>query len=337
MVTVAKVSVARYAIAAPAYLGGERRGLHLLLSDEQGRVGVGDGAPLKGFCAEDLAEVHAALEALAARSGPLIGRSFEAVGDVASLLSILALPPTANHAVDQALLSLLANARGLHVCELVTDVPRRQVSLSELVEDAVEARRSTAGCVKLKVARESLAVDQQRIANVREAIGPRRRLRLDANGGWSLDAAQEALSRFSPYGIECVEQPVAEIDDLAKLRRRSSIPIAADESLRDLDDLARLTTAAAADVAVIKPMFCGGLLAALSLAQNAVVNGLKLIVTTSFESSVGRRHALDLAASVPGELWPSGLQLPGASVDPLLVDGVHSPPQASAKEQRSRR
>ncbi|MCW2605449.1 MAG: Mandelate racemase/muconate lactonizing protein, partial [Frankiales bacterium] len=97
------------------------------------------------------------------------------------------------------------------------------------------------GCTtaKVKVAEpgQHLADDVDRVAAVRAFLGPGGRVRVDANGGWSVAEARRALGALAPYGLEYAEQPCATVDDLAALRQalarlRLDVPVAADESVR---------------------------------------------------------------------------------------------------------
>ncbi len=80
------------------------------------------------------------------------------------------------------------------------------------------------GCrtVKVKVAEagQTLAADVARVRAVREAMGPEGRVRVDANGAWNVDEAERAVHALAEFDLEYVEQPCAEIDELAELRER---------------------------------------------------------------------------------------------------------------------
>lgn len=178
------------------------------------------------------------------------------------------------------------------------------------VDEARQAAERGFTTLKLKIAARSLDEDEIRVARVRQAVGPRLQLRLDANGGYrSVGEALEAVSRLAPYGIQAVEQPVpaGQLEQLARVRAASPIPIMADESVRDARDLEQLIAQAAADAIVIKPMLCGGLQAACALGRRAAAAGLPVSVTTVFESRVGREAAFEVASALPGELWSCGL------------------------------
>ena len=98
---------------------------------------------------------------------------------------------------------------------------------------------------------------------VRDAIGPHVALRVDANGAWDVDTAVDTIKRLARYDLELVEQPVASLDDLARVRRAVDVPVAADECVRSLADARRLRALDAADAIVLKQQPLGGVRAAL--------------------------------------------------------------------------
>ncbi|MBD8486514.1 o-succinylbenzoate synthase [Frigoribacterium sp. CFBP 8759] len=187
------------------------------------------------------------------------------------------------------------------------------------------------GCrtVKVKVAErgQTLADDIARVAAARDWVGPEGRVRVDANGGWSVELAEEALVGMAPYALEYAEQPCATVPELAELRRRVSgtgVLVAADESVRKADDPLAVARAGAADLLVIKAQPLGGVTAALRIVAAA---GLPVVVSSALDTSVGLSMGAHLAAAVPGLRHDCGLgtaALLGADVtrDPLLpVDG----------------
>ncbi len=171
----------------------------------------------------------------------------------------------------------------------------------ELTAEAVAAGMTT---VKVKVGGGPVADDADRVAAVRAALGPTGRIRLDANGAWDVDTAVAALDRLARYDLELVEQPVADLADLAKVRRRVAVPVAADESLRNLDDACRLAALDAADAAVVKVQPLGGVRAALRLVEAA---GVPAIVSSLYETSIGLAAGVALAAALPELPYACGL------------------------------
>ncbi len=180
------------------------------------------------------------------------------------------------------------------------------------------------GCrtAKVKVAERGQhpAEDEARLEAVRDAIGPAAMVRIDANGGWSVE---EALARIpvlerAAGGLEYVEQPVAAVEDLARVRRAVEVPVAADESIRRAADPYRVRDLEAADVAVLKVQPLGGVRACLRIAEDI---GLPVVVSSAVESSVGIAAGLALAAALPELPHACGL----ATVQ-LLTDDVAADP-----------
>jgi o-succinylbenzoate synthase len=180
------------------------------------------------------------------------------------------------------------------------------------VVDAGRAYRIVAdsGCstAKVKVADHpgSLDADLARVAAVREALGPGGAIRVDANAVWDVETAVahiEALDRAAG-GLQYVEQPCAQVAQLAQVRRRVRVPIAADESIRRAEDPTRVALAGAADVAVIKCTPLGGVRRALDIADRA---GLPCVVSSALETSVGLSAQLALAGALPGLEMACGL------------------------------
>ena len=168
-------------------------------------------------------------------------------------------------------------------------------------ERAAEIVRAS-GCatVKVKVAQagQSLADDLDRVAAVRDALGPAGAIRVDANAAWSVDEAVAALPRIdrAAGGLQYAEQPCAAVDDLARVRRAVAVPIAADESIRRAADPHAVVRAGAADVIVVKVQPLGGVRACLALAEEL---GLPVTVSSALESSVGIAAGVALAAALP--------------------------------------
>ncbi len=163
------------------------------------------------------------------------------------------------------------------------------------------------------------AVGMSLVAAVRDAVGPSTRLRVDANGAWDVDTAVAMITRLARYDLEYVEQPVASLDDLARVRKRVSVRIAADECIRTLDDARRLRALDAADVIVLKQQPLGGVRAALEIADAA---GVPAVVSSMMETSVGIAAGLALAAALPELPFACGL----ATASKLPFDVVSSPP-----------
>ena len=189
-------------------------------------------------------------------------------------------------------------------------------------EQAAQIVKASRGCrtAKVKVVEpgQDLAQEEARLEAVRDALGPDGRIRVDANGGWSVAEAVSAIKALdrAADGLEYVEQPCATVEDLARVRRRVDVPIAADESIRRAEDPYRVRDLEAADVAVLKVQPLGGVRACLRIAEDI---GLPVVVSSALESSVGIAAGVALAAALPELPFACGL----ATVQLLTDDVAH--------------
>jgi o-succinylbenzoate synthase len=193
------------------------------------------------------------------------------------------------------------------------------------VDADVAARivRDGNGCrtAKVKVAEpgQSLADEQSRLEAVRDALGPDGRIRVDANGAWSVDEAVRRIPLLdrAAGGLEYVEQPTADVEGLAAVRRRTDVPVAADESIRRAADPYRVRDLDAADVAVLKVQPLGGVQACLRIAEDI---GLPVVVSSALETSVGIAAGVALAAALPELPFACGLATVQLLADDLAVE-----------------
>ncbi|MEV7663059.1 o-succinylbenzoate synthase [Paenarthrobacter sp. NPDC089316] len=192
----------------------------------------------------------------------------------------------------------------------------------------VLSRFGRVDAVKIKVAEkgQQLSDDLARVAAVREAL-PDAAIRVDANGGWDVGQAVEALGALASQGLEYAEQPVPTIEGLAEVRKRlaaagTPVLIAADESVRKEDDPLRVAKAGAADLIVVKVAPLGGVRRALDIVEQA---GLPAVVSSALDTSVGIRGGLALAAALPALPFACGLGTVSLfasdiTLDPLVAD-----------------
>jgi o-succinylbenzoate synthase len=174
--------------------------------------------------------------------------------------------------------------------------------------EQAHAMVSASGCTtaKVKVAEpgQSLAEDIARVEAVRDALGRGGRIRVDANAAWSLDEAAKALGELTRFGLEYAEQPVASLEDMATLRRRVDVRLAADESVRTAADPLHIAGLEAADIVVLKVQPLGGVRACLEIAEAC---GLPAVVSSAVETSVGIAAGIALAAALPELPYACGL------------------------------
>ena len=172
---------------------------------------------------------------------------------------------------------------------------------------------------KVKVAEpgQSLSDDVDRVNAVRDLVPT---VRVDANGGWSVEAAAAAAAALTADGpLEYLEQPCATVDELAELRRRVDVPIAADESIRKADDPLAVVRAGAADIAVLKVAPLGGVSALLDIAAQI---DIPIVVSSALDSAVGIAAGLTAAAALPELHHACGLGTGGLFVEDIAEVAV---------------
>jgi len=177
--------------------------------------------------------------------------------------------------------------------------------------------------------------DIARVAAVREAIGPDGKVRVDANGHWDVGQAEQMLTALADCDLEYAEQPCATLGELAELRKRVSVPVAADESIRRAEDPMAVQAAGAADIVVLKAQPLGGARAALRIAAQC---GLPVVVSSAVDTSIGLAAGVALAAALPSLQYACGLAtmslLAGdVTADPLTEAGGSVPVRAAAVDE----
>jgi o-succinylbenzoate synthase len=254
----------------------ERELLLLRIEDEDGAVGHGEAAPLPSYDGVTIDEV---LDALRARDGNG--------------------PPQARAAEEMALLDLEASRAGRAIGEPGADAIPVNRTLAggppaEVADRAAEGVRAGYSCFKLKV---GLPDDADRVAAVREAIGPWPALRVDANGAWSPDEAVAAIEQLGPYDLQLVEQPCQTLDEMAVVRSQVDVPIAADESVATPEDVRSAAAAGACDIVNVKLAPSGGFNAAREALREADAHGLGAFLSSTLDGPWGISAALQLAAA----------------------------------------
>ncbi|MER6155249.1 dipeptide epimerase [Streptomyces sp. NPDC001868] len=212
-------------------------------------------------------------------------------------------PPAVTAAVGAALLDLVGKRAGSPVHRLLgapsapVAATARTIGITSPMRAGAEARRLAASgfeVVKVKAGAPDPEEDIERVRVVRDAA-PRVRLLLDPNGAWTVAQAGALLPRFAELGVEAVEQPLAPGDPeaLAALAERSPLPVIADEDAVGLEDVRRL--AGRVHGVNVKLAKCGGVHAALRIAESIEGSGTELMLGCLTASSLGLAPAVHLA------------------------------------------
>ncbi|MFF8195312.1 mandelate racemase/muconate lactonizing enzyme family protein [Streptomyces bobili] len=212
-------------------------------------------------------------------------------------------PPAVTAAVEAALLDLVGKRANAPVHRLLgapappVAATARTLGITSLTHAAAQARRLASSgfqVLKVKAGSPDPEDDVERVRVVRDAA-PGARLLLDPNGAWTLRQAEQLLPRYAELGVEAVEQPLApgEPETLAALAERSPLPVIADEDAVGLDDARRL--AGRVHGVNVKLAKCGGVHAALRIAEAIDGSGTALMLGCLTASSLGLAPAVHLA------------------------------------------
>jgi L-alanine-DL-glutamate epimerase-like enolase superfamily enzyme len=234
------------------------------------------------------------------------------VDDIAGALEAMdaaaVLNPFAKSAVETAMLDAWGKLEGKPLYALLGGpvrnraLPIRFSLAAARPETAAENARQRVAwghrTVKVKVGLNPKA-DVERVAAVRDAIGPDVALTVDANGGWSVEDAVWALDAMRPYSRLLAEQPVRreDLDGMAEVRRRVDVPIMADESVFTPWDAEQAFKKEACDILSIYPGKNGGVTVSMRIAELAAARGIPCAVGSNLELDPGTAAMCHLAVA----------------------------------------
>lgn len=223
----------------------------------------------------------------------------------------LDLYPSVRYAVELAVLDLTSRVIEKPLPYLLHPDPAVSLPINALItsEEGDVLRQRVTGLLesgyktfKIKVGRLSPGVDADRVRTVRDLVGKDLEIRCDANQSWSIHQATEFAEATYGYRIAYVEEPLRIPEKMSLLWIDAQLPVALDESLIGLPSLEGKSYASAI---VLKPTILGGIIRTLELADEARRLGMRAVVSSTFESGVGMRGNIALAAATGGE--PAGL------------------------------
>ena len=278
----------------------------ICLTGEHGLIGWGEAAPLQAFdgvsderCLGALQRQLAAIQAAPQNASG--AELLEAARNADPL-------PQALAAVDTALWDLAGQRDGVPLATLLAAEPLARVAVNAVIgaDDPADAAYQATAAVaagfrtlKVKVGTEG---DVERLEAIRVAVGPSIAIRVDANGAWTVEEAQEMLAALEPFGLELVEEPVSGIESVRELRELVDVPIAIDESSTEDGAIA----GGIAQLVCLKLGRSGGISALLAQAALARSGGAEVYVASMLDGPIGIAAALHAAAALRIGM-PSGL------------------------------
>lgn len=283
-----------------------REGSVLRLVTDGGLSGVGEAAPLPGLSQETLKKAVFELNSL---RQDILGR--EVPPDLADMRSFFErsvfkdVCPSVRFAVESAVVDVMAQRAGCVPAEILGCSEIKDIAVAGLVQGTLEEiKTQTCGLLddgfnvfKLKVGNRNIPLDVQKLELLRKIIGPRRKIRLDANRVWSLTEAVAFAKNAGHDSIEFIEEPLKNISDLSVFIRETGFPVALDESLLNVPN--DLVWPEGVVCFVIKPTIVGGILKTLDWITKAGKEGRSIVISSVFESGIAGRMLANLAAFSP--------------------------------------
>ncbi len=273
------------------------------IRDSSGRTGFGEGSPFRTIHGETLETCFSVGKELA---WLLLGKNPLQLEDCKGLMDrFIHGNTTIKSAIDIALHDLAAQHVGVPLYtflggemkhRLFTDYTVSLGPREKMAEDAEKIVRAGFSVIKVKLG-ESKESDVARIGSIREKVGMQIPIRIDANQGWTRNNALEILEELHPFNIQHCEEPIPRADFmyLPELRRKSRIPIMADESCFDHFDAARLMEMNAVNSFNIKLGKSSGILNAMKIIKLAESGKMPLQIGGFLESRLGFTAAAHLA------------------------------------------
>jgi o-succinylbenzoate synthase len=281
-----------------------RRIYLIQLIDSEGNKFYGECAPLPDFGSESFLTVE---NVLSAADKILVGLSIDSItNSLESILEKFNHALTVRSSIEQSLMQAIHFYRPKELLNYLPKPTDKKIEVNGLVgmyssfratETALVLSEIGFGTIKMKAGRENFEDDYKVIKKTRKALGKDVNLRIDVNGKWNFEEAVQYLNRLEKFNLQYVEQPVKEIEGLIELTGSCSTPIAADESIRNVEDAEKIISSDI-NFLILKPALIGGLLNTLKIIKYAEAAGKQVIISSAFESSLGRNNLIYLASKI---------------------------------------
>ncbi len=232
-------------------------------------------------------------------------------------------------AIDMALYDIKGKKLGVPAYELLGGLYREKMEVTGLIhmhsteEDvasAVRLKERGYRVLKIKVGLNPYK-DMERLAAIREAVGPKIPFRIDPNMAWSPRTAVRWIRKMEKFNLQWVEQPVPSWDKkgLLEVARAVDTPLSADESCMTVRDAMELAELGAVEVFNVYLTECGGITRAKQIVSIANVAGIACVIGTWGEGGVGQAAVLHLVASSQNFEHPSDSAI-GLTADSFITE-----------------
>ena len=233
--------------------------------------------------------------------------------------------------VDMALWDICGQACGQPLYNLLGGQRRRYVDYYHYIKStdparvATECRDAVVRGYNVFYTKVGFEPDLERelalVAAIRETIGPKRKIRIDANCRWSLNEGIRNLALFDRYGIDFAEAPVPfePLRNMVEIRTRQPVAISANEGLGTVGSVWEAIRARACDVLCFSPFFVGTIADYHRLAHAAHLEGIRVCKHTHNETGIAAMAAHQILLTLPNVVDGNQNSYDGLS-DDVLTD-----------------
>ena len=261
--------------------------------------GVGEAAPIPLISIEDYDATGYALEGFKL--------ALEGIDYDVQLEELLLLSkthgfnvPSAEFAIEAAIYDLFSQANNQSVAQYLNDNALDLININSINHSQSTIAIGDTKVLKVKVDEKNIFSIKDRIDEALKPYSYDTKIRIDFNGGLDLTKAIRVCKELESYNIDYIEQPLPKenIEDFYELRLTTSIPIALDESVTDYDSVENIINLGAADVLIVKPTITGSYDEIKKIVKLANKEGLRVVVTSSFETSIAQKYILNIISAL---------------------------------------
>ena len=282
-------------------------GIVVIIKTDDGQIGYGEAVPSPKVTGDTMGSIIGVITDNI--RGELLGRDIENIENIMFILDeVMIRNSSAKAAIDMAIYDLFGKLHDMPIYKLLggyrdriqTDITISMNEPSEMKEDADAFVKDGFSVLKVKVG-TGIKKDLERVKAVREMVGNRVKIRLDANQGWTAKEAIKIIRKLEDDGmnLELVEQPVKswDLEGLKYVTDNVDTLVMADESMFNPYDALKILNMRAADLINIKLMKCGGIHNALKIVSIAEAYGVECMLGCMLESKLSITAAAQLAGA----------------------------------------
>ena len=276
----------------------KRSGWYIKIYSNQ-YCGVGEAAPIPLISIEDYDATGYALEGFKL--------ALEGIDYDVQLEELLLLSkthgfnvPSAEFAIEAAIYNLFSQANNQSVAQYLNDNALDFININSINHSQSTIAIGDTKVLKVKVDEKNIFSIKDRIDDALRPYSDDTKIRIDFNGSLDLTKAIRVCKELESYNIDYIEQPLPKdsIEDFYELRLTTSIPIALDESVTDYKSVDNIINLGAADVLIVKPTITGSYNEIKKIVKLANKEGLRVVVTSSFETSIAQKYILNIISAL---------------------------------------